>query len=288
MNRKTIKTVIKNDTFSKNMVLFSNFASKYDLNDEEINGKYLHTFRVAEICAEIAKNLGLNTQTAFTIGLLHDYSRFEQWSKYKSFRDYAIVDENGEIYDHADKAAELLFEQGHINDFEFDPEDFLIIYLSIKFHNKPEIDEAFILNQMKRIPQNKHSFETIMNYCKLIRDSDKMDLLNRIGYGDLKFDSDKDGVTPSVLKRVQNHKFVYIAEMKTKLDRVLSFIGFLYDLNFIESIEQIDLNTYFDAIRTHYGTHLTKEDNKILEDVIKDTKKYFESQSSSKKPQMDK
>lgn len=274
VKKDEIETVVGNETFGKNMAIFTEFATHYDLNDEEILGKYVHTFRVAQMCIEIAKKRGLDVHTAYVIGLLHDYARFDQWTNYRTFKDYESVD-------HGDEAVKKLFGKGDIEKFDVNPEDYAIVYHAIKFHNKAEIDQEYIKSSIKD-SKNKHSFDEIMEYCKLIRDSDKMDLFNRIGYGNLKMHTDKDGVTPAVLNRIKNHQYVIVSEMKTKLDRVLSFIGFLHDLNFKESVEQLNLDAYFNAIRNHYGIQLTKEDNKILEAVIKDTQAYFKNNDNEK------
>lgn len=275
IKKSEIRTVVGNETFGKNMALFTDFVRNYDLNDEEILGKYIHTIRVAEISADIAKRRNLNIHTAYAIGILHDYARFDQWSKYHSFKDHETID-------HGDEAVRMLFENNEIEKFDVGKDDYALIYLAVKFHNKAEIDQEFIKDMIKNFPENSYSFDEIMDYCKLVRDSDKMDLFNRIGYGDLKMHTDKDGVTPSVLKRIKDHKYVIISEMKTKLDRVLSFIGFLHDLNFVESVEQLNLDVYFDALRTHYGSQLTREDYKMLDEIINETIEYFKNKSNAK------
>lgn len=318
--------VINNSTFDHNMAEFDMYSRQFDMNDHEIHEKLFHTFKVAEMSYAIANALDHNPELAFNIGIFHDFSRFEQWSTYNSFKDHLG-------FDHGDKSAEFLFglssedvnevfkllegnnlqlsakarkegfiqnalENGKIGNFHLNPDDYIITYLATKFHNKAEIDLDYIKKFMSAFGEDKHTFEEILTQCKIIRDSDKMDLFNRIGYGNLEFYSDIDsaekdqyGNQPNlvthahVLDNLKQHKYVEIKYMHTKLDRVLSFIGFLYDLNFIESINQIDLEAYFTSLKENYGSKLIPESQKILEEAINDAKKYFESRQHEIKNQ---
>lgn len=306
--------VINNSTFGHNMAEFDMYSRQFDMNDHEIHEKLFHTFKVAEMSFAIAKALGQDAELAFNIGIFHDYARFEQWSKFNSFADHLG-------FDHGDKSAEQLFgvkpeeietvfkiangenidkaeskklfienalSRGDIGKFKLSEDDYLISYLAVKFHNKAQIDLDFVKKFMNAFGENKHSLEEILMQCKIIRDADKMDLFNRIGYGNLEFysdidsaEKDKDGNQPNlvthahVLDNLKEHKYVEIKYMKTKLDRVLSFIGFLYDLNFPESVSQIDLDSYFESLKENYGSHLIPESQKILNEAIEDAKEYL-------------
>ena len=41
---------------------FDNYTKKYDLNNENLNRKYYHTYRVMKLCGDIAKSLNLNEE----------------------------------------------------------------------------------------------------------------------------------------------------------------------------------------------------------------------------------
>ena len=67
--------------------IFKKHVEKYDMNEMEIKEKFYHSYRVMDFCLLLAKynNFDNNdTNIAMLIGLLHDYSRFEQWTKYKT------------------------------------------------------------------------------------------------------------------------------------------------------------------------------------------------------------
>jgi len=86
---------------------FDNHVYKYDMDDTKIKLKYYHSYRVMQLCREIAESEKLNeedTYLATVIGLLHDYARFEQWDKYKTFSDINSID-------HGDLGVQLLFDR---------------------------------------------------------------------------------------------------------------------------------------------------------------------------------
>lgn len=59
---------------------FLKYTENYDLENESIKRKQLHSLRVMRISKEIASGLNLNDdekQIAILIGLLHDIARFE-------------------------------------------------------------------------------------------------------------------------------------------------------------------------------------------------------------------
>ena len=74
---------------------FIKYTENYDLTDENLDGKQKHSLRVMQISEEIARDLKLNQEEiklAALIGLLHDIARFEQYTKYKTFRDLDSID----------------------------------------------------------------------------------------------------------------------------------------------------------------------------------------------------
>ena len=63
---------------------FKRYVNNYDLNEEPIKFKYDHTLRVVEIANSIIQDISIddNTKKLALIGsLLHDISRFKQWSE---------------------------------------------------------------------------------------------------------------------------------------------------------------------------------------------------------------
>lgn len=83
---------------------FLNYTKKYDLSNENIKRKQLHSLRVMQISENIARSLNLNEEgvtLAMLIGLLHDIARFEQYTQYQTFKDFIS-------FDHGDYALKIL------------------------------------------------------------------------------------------------------------------------------------------------------------------------------------
>lgn len=92
---------------------FAEYTSGYNATDPKIKLKIDHTYRVAELCELIARNLKLDeyeTDVAWLTGMLHDVGRFEQIKRYNTFNDAQSVD-------HANFGANLLFKEGLIDTY---------------------------------------------------------------------------------------------------------------------------------------------------------------------------
>ena len=74
---------------------FAEYTSGYNAADPKIKLKIDHTYRVAELCELIARDLNLDeyeTDVAWLTGMLHDVGRFEQIKRYNTFNDAQSVD----------------------------------------------------------------------------------------------------------------------------------------------------------------------------------------------------
>ena len=88
---------------------FNEYAEKYDSSIEKIKLKIEHTFRVSELCEEIALSLKMSKEDidlAWLTGLLHDIGRFEQVRRYGTFNDAKSID-------HGKLGVEILFLEGN-------------------------------------------------------------------------------------------------------------------------------------------------------------------------------
>ena len=271
-----VKDLSADNIFGSNAKLLQKYIlENYDFNEWGIHVKYYHTFAVAKACYLLAEKLGLDKDLAYNIGLLHDYARFEQWKLFKSFVDYKTID-------HGDEAVVLLFEQNEIKQFDIPKSDYNIIALAIKLHNKAIIDKDYIIKEMERTNEQKYTFDEILEYCKLIRDCDKMDIFNQIGRGEIDVNFTDDGYSEVVYQAMKNHTFAHTKEIKTKLDRLFALVGFLYDMNFTESLKMLDLDAFFVGIDQHYAKLLNEQDKATLNLVIKTyVKPYIEEKIKS-------
>lgn len=140
---------------------FRNYTNSYDADDPKIRLKVDHTYRVASLCDDIARSLGLSerdVEIAWTTGMLHDIGRFEQVKRYGTFSD-------GQSVDHAQFGADLLFREKLYERFvpENDAEKMELVEKSIRMHN------VFMM------PENLTGREKI--FCNILRDADKIDIL---------------------------------------------------------------------------------------------------------------
>ena len=209
-------------------VAFDDFVSKYDISDERIKLKYDHTYRVCEQSLKISESIGLddeNTNLSFLIALLHDIGRFEQARLYNTFNDSKSVD-------HAFFGCKLLFEDGLIRKFVDDDSYDEIIRKAIYNHNKYEIG---VCNDME------------MLHSKIIRDADKIDIMNLVvNLGEIKLSDDNLGVSKKVDESFRNHLSISHKDKIARNDSIIMMLAFVFDLNFDYSYRYYKDNNYID------------------------------------------
>ena len=135
---------------------FIKYTENYDINKEHIERKQGHSLRVMQISKQIAEGLKLSQEEiglAMLIGLLHDVARFEQYTRYHTFRDIDSID-------HGNLGAEILEHEirKYIDTDQYDN----IIIKAVKNHNKYKVEEKLT--------------ETEELFAKIIRDADKIDI----------------------------------------------------------------------------------------------------------------
>ncbi len=149
--------------------VFAEYVRHYDAEDPKIRLKILHTYKVSELCEEIAHDLFGTTEMteasaqenidlAWLIGMLHDIGRFEQVRRYHTLLD-------AESVSHATLGIEILFEEGMLTRFiKVNPEDpdIGLIRAAIAYHSD------------YRIPGDLD--ERTKMYCQILRDADKLDI----------------------------------------------------------------------------------------------------------------
>ena len=211
---------------------FDRYVSGYNKDDFKIALKINHSYRTASYARQIAKSIGADEDLAELIGLLHDIGRFEQIRIYNTFSDSQSVD-------HADLGVEILETDNYIEKYCDDKQTQELIIKAVKYHNKYKIADDIEGDEL--------------TYCKLIRDADKIDILNYMEYEDITklFDFDavlKDNISDNVYKEMLESKVVNRYDAKTALDDYMLEIGFIYDVNYDISIELIKRNKSMDKL----------------------------------------
>lgn len=235
---------------------FDKYVSDFDFKVDGIEYKYYHSYRVQKYSEKISDmlNLGLkDKKLASDIGLLHDIGRFHQLEKYNSFCD--------KKFDHANYGAKILFEDNLILNYDINKCDYEIVKKAIRNHNKYQIEDG--LNERE------------LFFAKLVRDADKIDILNAFSsIRVLEICECDEEISPSVREEFFNNITVRNVNVKNKNDKIISMLAFLFDINFEVSYriikEEDFINKFYDAIK---HKEIFKEyfdyANKYLDEVLK-------------------
>lgn len=214
---------------------FLKYTKNYDLNNENIKGKQLHSLRVMEVSEKIAIGLKLKKdeiELAKLIGLLHDIARFEQYTQYGLYNDLLS-------FDHAEYGVKILKENNFLRKFIKETKYDEIILKAIKNHNKFEIEQGLS--------------EQELLFAKIIRDADKIDIL----YEGTEFfwknqvkEIENSTISEEVLDVINKHQLVKRKKSLKydTLDSVISVVAFIFDINFDVSIKMIQENNYINNI----------------------------------------
>ena len=195
---------------------FEAFVSQYDLSDSRVLLKKEHSYRVAENCERLAKELNLDVEFAYAMGILHDIGRFEQLKRYHTFHD-------AKSCNHAFLSADLLKEFG-IHDSKLD--------FCIRWHSAYQLPECE---------------ESLRQMAELLRDADKIDII-RVNvcssfediYGLPEKELYQTSISPAVWQDLCAHQTVYQAHRKTAIDFRLSHVAFVYGLYYPQSKQLLD------------------------------------------------
>lgn len=216
---------------------FNKYTNAYDIYNERVRVKINHTYGVLTISEFIAKSLKLSDEDiklATLIGLLHDIGRFEQARLFDNFEDYQNID-------HAQLGVDILFDKNLIRRFIEENKYDSIIYKAILNHNKYNIEEGLS--------------EKELLHSKIIRDADKTDNLRVKQFqnlvtlcGEKEENVGKYKITPKIFNDFMQHKTIISSERVTPMDKWVSYIAFIFDYNFIPSLEYIKEKDYINIL----------------------------------------
>lgn len=229
---------------------FEIFVQQYDLEHPKMKRKFEHSYRVMENAGKIAKSLNLTKEEieiARLIGLLHDIGHFE------TIKIKDILKEDKKI-DHGDFGVELLQKDNFIRSFVDGDKYDSIIFKAIKNHNKFKIEEGL-------------SKEELL-FAKIIRDADKLDIFYE---GAKMFWTKKEEVeeinnskiSDNILNDFYNYSLINRKDTETKADGIVSFIGFMYDINFKYDFDVLKKENYINKILDKFTFYDEKTSEQI-------------------------
>ena len=211
--------------------VFKEYVSKYDINDGRIALKVAHIQRVSAISKKISMALKLSDEDvnlAELIGLLHDIGRFEQVRKYNTF-----VDKNS--INHGEYGVKVLFEDGLINKFNVDEKYYKIIKLAILNHNRSKIEEGLTDRELI--------------HCKIIRDSDKLDIFHVLItdtlyniYGCESMENEE--FTSEIIREFKEDHYIDYKKRETFGDTWICHMAYVFDFNYKDSYKVLAENDY--------------------------------------------
>lgn len=237
--------------------VFDNYVANYDKDNPKVMLKIQHTYRVMEMAKNVAESLNLSqddVNLATLIGLLHDIGRFEQLKRYNCFIDSKTID-------HAMLGVQILFDEGLIEEFGLDSKDYQLVYKAIDNHNKYQIADD--LNEREVL------------HCKIIRDSDKIDIFNTglIETFEAFLDASKerlenDIVSDHIFDTFMKSESILSTTRKTDLDRWVSFLALIFDLNYEYSCNYVYIQNYISQLvdRLDYQDTKTKKQMQMIKE----------------------
>ncbi len=241
---------------------FDRYVSNYDKTEKKIEGKISHSYRVMEISAKIAKSLNLEEEQvklATLIGLLHDIARFEQFKRYRTYKDVDSID-------HGDYGVKILQENNNLRKYIETTDYDDIILKAIKNHNKFEIDTNLIDEEKIQ--------------AKIIRDADKVDILYQVAY--MFWEDAKEEVETSTITKYIEEEFYKRKSIKRRkgiqinqLDKMVTTLGFVFDINYTETFRIIKENNYINIIIDQFDFH-DKETKFKIEEIRKIVNDFIE------------
>ncbi|MFA6617635.1 MAG: HD domain-containing protein [Candidatus Neomarinimicrobiota bacterium] len=239
-----IKGTVTEKLLQKCLDWLSDFVFSYSDPDPAIQENYdikrIHTYKVREEIKFLGKELGLKNDAlrlAEIIGLFHDLGRFEQYARYKTFKDNLSED-------HAALGVKIINDAGLLASFQELPAS--IIRNAILFHNRLSIPEG--------------EKDPYLFYEKLIRDADKLDIwrvvLKYYYRGNDKINKEIEwtstqstAISKKVLEDIHNKRSVLTKHVQNLNDFKLLQMAWVFDLNFEISMEEVKKRKYLEKMR---------------------------------------
>lgn len=218
----------------------TDYAKSFHTGDEGIDRnlrlKLAHTFRVRNETGKLADAERFSPELkelALRAALLHDLSRFEQFSRFRTFND-------ADSFDHGDRSAELAVERHMIDDFSEDGR--ADVLAAIRAHNKLTVPEG--LSPRAR------------QLAGAVRDADKLDIVPiLLGYlEDPENESivfglgKKAELSPAVREALLRGECPRHRDMRTICDFISAKLMWAEDLNFGWSRREFLARGYLAAI----------------------------------------
>ena len=277
---------------------FQEYTDRYDSANPKIKLKIGHTYRVADLCEQIAQSLELSAaevDLAWLSGMLHDVGRFEQLRRYNTFSDAQSID-------HARFAVELLYDEGLIADYVPEISTIELVADARTWRSMGGVNESPTAQsedmplsdilQTLRIAIGEHSAYRIQKgldertrmFCQILRDADKVDIFRVICdtpmeevYGFQTKDILRSAITPEVMQAFYEHHAVLRKLKKCPADYIVAHGSLTFELVYPESLRIAKEQGYLKQMMSFQSENPDTEE--MFEDLRKDLNGYLEERS---------
>lgn len=277
---------------------FQEYTDRYDSANPKIKLKIDHTYRVADLCEQIAQSLELSAaevDLAWLSGMLHDVGRFEQLRRYNTFSDAQSID-------HARFAVELLYDEGLIADYVPEISTTELVADARTWRSMGGVNESPTAQsedmplsdilQTLRIAIGEHSAYRIQKgldertrmFCQILRDADKVDIFRVICdtpmeevYGFQTKDILRSAITPEVMQAFYEHHAVLRKLKKCPADYIVAHGSLTFELVYPESLRIAKEQGYLKQMMSFQSEN--PDTAEIFEDLRKDLNGYLEERS---------
>ncbi len=277
---------------------FQEYTDRYDSTNPKIKLKIDHTYRVANLCEQIAQSLELSASEvdlAWLSGMLHDVGRFEQLRRYNTFSDAQSID-------HARFAVELLYDEGLIADYVPEISTTELVADARTWRSMGGANESPTAQsedmplsdilQTLRIAIGEHSAYWIQKgldertrmFCQILRDADKVDIFRVICdtpmeevYGFQTKDIFRSAITPEVMQAFYEHHAVLRKLKKCPADYIVAHGSLTFELVYPESLRIAKEQGYLKQMMSFQSEN--PDTAEIFEDLRKDLNGYLEERS---------
>lgn len=192
-----------------------------------IRRKLEHTFDVCRTTEEICrreKRSAEETHIFLLCSLFHDLSRFEQFRKFRTFRD-------ADSFDHGNRSEELMLSGDFLRGVP--PDQQSVIACAVRLHNKSSIPAD---TPRECLPA-----------AQMVRDADKLDILKLVYeffMDPAKVDPTmklelpiSPGCTESILNAVLEGKPILYSDMRNVNDFILALFSWAFQFNYASAAE---------------------------------------------------
>ncbi len=249
----------------------NNFSSSDPLVRKNIELKAKHTKRVCENILLLAKAEKLGEKESLlaeTVALFHDLGRFEQFLKYKTFKD-------SESENHAALGVKILKKTGILSRLPREESD--LILKAVEYHNLIEI------------PETASNSPELLFYSKLVRDADKLDILRIIckeyEEGEKSrnpalelYLPDTPECSEAIIEDIMNNRMAKMKDVCNRNDVKLLRLSWVFDINFPETFTLLKGTRCLEIIMA------TLPKTEEIQKVRKHLEAYLEKQLVQKQP----